>query len=224
MPLAGGVIDLPRARLIAEATSLLTDEDARTVEAQVLPRAGELTSAGLRVALRRAVIAADPSGAERRRKQSEARAKVCLYPDEENTATLAGYRLPGIGAAAAMARLRAMARAAKAAGAAGSLDFLTAQIYLGVLCGTLPLIPPADGAPPDTPPPPMTPRPDQALRTAPRSRTRPPARRRARERPAPRRGTARRGTARRGRTAARQPARGPAARRPLSRPRSGPWI
>jgi hypothetical protein len=149
--LADGLIDLPRARLIAEATSLLSDENARAVEAQVLPAAPELTSAGLRVVLRRAVIAADPDGAERRRKQSEAQAKVCLYPDEENTATLAGYRLPGIGAAAAMARLRAMARAAKAAGAVGSLDFLTAQIYLGVLCGTLPLIPPAPDAPPDTP-------------------------------------------------------------------------
>ena len=38
--LAAGVIDLPRARLIAEATSLLADEDARTVEDRVLPGPG----------------------------------------------------------------------------------------------------------------------------------------------------------------------------------------
>ena len=151
--LAAGMIDLPRARLIAEATSLLADEDARTVEEQVLPRAGELTNAGLRVALRRAVIAADPDGAERRRRQSEARAKVCLYPDEEGTAALSGYRLPGIGAAAAMARISALARALKASGAGGGIDLLRAQVFLGLLCGTLPLIPPAGGAPPDTPPP-----------------------------------------------------------------------
>ncbi len=151
--LAGGVIDLPRARLIAEATSLLADEDARTVEDQILPRAGELTSAALRVALRRAVIAADPDGAERRRKQSEARAKVCLSPDEDGTAALSGYSLPGIGAAAAMARISALARALKASGAGGGIDLLRAQVFLGLLCGTLPLIPPADGAPPDTPPP-----------------------------------------------------------------------
>ncbi len=118
--LAAGVIDLGRARLIAEATSVLAEQDARTVEAQVLPRAGELTNAGLRAALRRAVIAADPGGAERRRKQSEARAKLCLYPDEDGTATLAGYQLPGIGAAAAMARVSALGRARPAAGPSGA--------------------------------------------------------------------------------------------------------
>jgi hypothetical protein len=151
--LATGVIDLPRARLIAEATSLLSDEHARTVEEQVLPRAGELTNAALRAALRRAVIAADPDGAERRRKDSEARAKVCMYPDEEGTAALSGYRLPGISAAAAMARISALARALKASGAGGGIDLLRAQVFLGLLCGTLPLIPPAEGAPPDSPPP-----------------------------------------------------------------------
>ena len=151
--LAAGVIDLPRARLIAEATSLLSQDNARTVEEQILPRAPELTNAGLRAALRRAVIAADPDGAERRRQESEARAKVCLYPDEDGTATLAGYQLPGIGAAAAMARVSALARALKASGAGGGIDLLRAQVFLGLLCGTLPLIPPADGAPPDSPPP-----------------------------------------------------------------------
>ena len=157
--LAAGMIDLGRARLIAEATALLAEQDARTVEAQVLPRAGELTSAGLRAALRRAVIAADPDGAERRRQESEARAKVCLSPDEDGTATLAGYQLPGIGAAAAMARVSALARALKASGAGGGIDLLRAQVFLGLLCGTLPLIPPAHGAPPDDPPPPDNPPP-----------------------------------------------------------------
>ena len=194
--LAAGTIDLPRARLIAEATSLLTDEDARTVEDQVLPRAGELTNAALRVALRRAVIAADPDGAERRRKQSEARAKICLYPDEEGTAALSGYSLPGIGAAAAMARISALARALKASGASGGIDLLRAQVFLGLLCGTLPLIPPAGGAPPGTPPPAggaPPPAPRRQPRGAPGHAPGPAPRRRARERPAPRRGKPGRG-------------------------------
>ena len=190
--LAAGVIDLGRARLIAEATSVLAEQDARTVEAQVLPRAGELTSAGLRAALRRAVIAVDPGGAERRRKQSEARAKLCLYPDEDGTATLAGYQLPGIGAAAAMARVSALARALKASGAGGGIDLLRAQVYLGLLCGTLPLIPPADGAPPGNPPPPHD-------DDAPPGNDAPPRRRRAarRQHRAPRPAAARRRRARR---------------------------
>jgi hypothetical protein len=151
--LAAGVIDLGRARLIAEATAVLSDEKAHAVEEWVLPRAAGLTTAGLRAALRRAVIAADPEGAEERRTAAEARAEVVLYPDAEGTASLAGYRLPGPGAAAAMARISAMARALKAAGADSRISLLRAQVFLGLLSGTLPFIPPPPGAPPDNPPP-----------------------------------------------------------------------
>ncbi len=146
--LAAGTIDLARARLIAEAASPLSDETARAVEARVLPAAGGQTTGMLRAALRRAVIAADPAGAEERRKDAERRSQVVLYPDQDCTATLAGQRLPAVHAAAAMARIKAMARALKASGAGGSIDLLSAQIYLGLLLGTLPIIPPPDGAPP----------------------------------------------------------------------------
>ena len=98
--LSAGIIDLYRARLIAEATGPLDDDLARAVESKVLPRAGAQTSGQLRVALRRAVIAADPEGAEQRRKDAERHAKVSLYPDPaDGTATLAGTRLPGVQAA-----------------------------------------------------------------------------------------------------------------------------
>jgi len=149
--LAAGVIDLSRARLIAEATRMLSDQAAWAVEEKVLPAAGDMTTGALRAALRRAVIAADRDGAERRRKEAERQAKVSLYPDEESTATLAGQRLPSVHAAAAMARIKAMARAMKASGAGGGMDLLSAQVYLGLLLGTLPHIPPAEGAPPDPP-------------------------------------------------------------------------
>jgi hypothetical protein len=150
--LAAGVIDLARARLIAEATSPLGDETARAVEERVLPAAGSQTPGMLRAALRRAVIAADPAGAEERRKDAERRAQVVLYPDQDCTATLAGQRLPAVHAAAAMARIKAMARAVKASGAGGPIDLLCSQIFLGLLLGTLPLIPPAQDAPPGQPP------------------------------------------------------------------------
>ncbi len=151
--LAEGSIDLPRARLIAEATSLLGDEAARDVEEQVLPGAGRMTTGQLRAALRRAVIAVDPEGAERRREEAERRAKVSLYGDEDGTATLSGSGLPVIQAAAAMARVTAMARALKASGASGGMDLHRAQVFIGLLLGTLPFIPPAEGGPPDIPPP-----------------------------------------------------------------------
>jgi len=150
--LAAGQIDLGRARLIADATAALDDETARAVEAKILSGAGDKTTAQLRAALRRAVIAADPEGAERRREEAERRAKVSLYPDQDGTASLAGYSLPSITAAAAMARITALARAMKAAGAGGGIDLLRAQVFLGLLLGTLPYIPPAADAPPDSPP------------------------------------------------------------------------
>ncbi|MGH3273227.1 MAG: hypothetical protein ACRDNZ_02750 [Streptosporangiaceae bacterium] len=108
-----------------------------------------LTSGEIDVARAR-LIAADPAGADRRRLEAERRAKVSLYPDEEG---IAGQSLPGTRAAAAMSRISAMARALKAAGAAGGMDLLRAQVFIGLLLGTLPVIPPAPGAPCGEPPP-----------------------------------------------------------------------
>ena len=150
--LRDGVIDLSRARLIAEATSVLSEDAARAVEEKVLSRAGDQTLGQLRATLRRAVIIADPEGAERRREDAERKARVCLYPDDEGTATLAGQSLPGIRAAAAMARISAMARAMKASGAGGGIDLLRAQVFIGLLLGTLPYIPPGPDGLPDEPP------------------------------------------------------------------------
>jgi hypothetical protein len=107
--LSEGRIDLYRAKLIAEAVAPLDDDAARAVEAAVLPGAGGQTSGQLRVAVRRAVIAADPEGAEQRRQRAQRHARVNLYPDPDaDTATLAGTRLPSVHAAAAMARLTAI--------------------------------------------------------------------------------------------------------------------
>jgi Domain of unknown function (DUF222) len=150
--LQAGRIDLDRAKAITEATSLLSEDLARVVEAAILPYAGKWTLARLRYRLRKAVIAADPEGAERRRQDAERSAQVRLYADDDGTATLTGSKLPAVEAAAAMARITAIARAMKAAGQAGGLDVHRAKAMLGLLLGTLPYIPPADGAPPDPPP------------------------------------------------------------------------
>jgi Domain of unknown function (DUF222) len=151
--LAGGHVDLYRARIIADATACLPDEAAQVVEGKVLPGAGDLAYGQLRAVVRRAVIAADPEGAEQRRQDAERRARVSLYPDDDLTATLTGSRLPAIQAAAAMARITAMARALKAAGFGGGLDLLRARVFLGLLLGTLQLIPPPADGPPDNDPP-----------------------------------------------------------------------
>ena len=58
--LADGTIDLVRAKIIAEATAVLSDDAAQQVEERVLAAAGEQTYGQLRASVHRAVIAADP--------------------------------------------------------------------------------------------------------------------------------------------------------------------
>ena len=152
--LAEGRIDTYRAKILAEAVTPLSDAAARAVEDRVIPRAGELTYGQLHAAVRRAVIAVDPEGAEHRRQAAERRAAVRLYPDQDGTATLSGICLPALDAAAAYARICAIAQAMKAAGAGGGIHFLRAQALLGQILQTLPPIPPPTGGPPDADPPP----------------------------------------------------------------------
>jgi len=155
--LAAGSIDLDRARLIADATSVLGEKAAREVEAKVLPNAGRETRAQLQRRLRYAVIEADPEGAERRRRAAEREADVRLYAEEDQTATLVADKLPQVEGAAGYARLNALARARMAAGCPGGLRLNRVQVLLSMMLGSLPPIPPADGAPPDDQPPPRDP-------------------------------------------------------------------
>jgi hypothetical protein len=152
--LAAGRIDVDRATVIAEATAVLSEEAARAVEAKVLPGAGRRTRVQLQRRVRTAVIAADPGGAERRRQVAERHAEVRLYADDDQTASLVADKMPQVQTAAGYARIVALARARKAAGLPGSLGEHKAAVLLGLILGTLPWIPPADGAPPDQPPPP----------------------------------------------------------------------
>ena len=153
--LAAGEIDVSRARLISEATAVLSDELAQAVEARVLPDAGQQTTGQLRAALRRAVIAVDPRGADDRRRDAELQADVRLYADNAGTATLAAVGLPAVHGAAMMARLTALARGLRASGAGGRLGLLRVYSLAGLVLGTMPLIP-APGGPdgpagPDSP-------------------------------------------------------------------------
>ena len=150
--LGAGMIDLDRAQAIAEATSVLSEQAARAVEEKILPGAGRMTKADLKERLRHAVIAADPEGAEQRRQAAERHADVRLYGEDDQTATIVADKQPQIEAAAGFARITALAKARKAAGLPGPLGWHRSQVLLGLMLGTLPPTPPAEGAPPDQPP------------------------------------------------------------------------
>jgi hypothetical protein len=147
--LAAGEIDVARARLVSEATAVLSDELAQEVEARILPDAGQQTTGQLRAALRRAVIAVDPRGADDRRRDAELQADVRLYADDAGTATLAAMGLPAVHGAAMMARLTALARGLRAGGAGGRLGLLKVNALAGLVLGTMPLTPAGPEAPTD---------------------------------------------------------------------------
>ena len=150
--LSEGTIDLGRAKLIDLWTTPLDDDLAQAVERKVLVRAGRQTTGQLRASLQRAVISVDPAAAERRRKQAEKNARVELAGEDSGTAALSGHFLPAAQASAAWARINGLAEAMKGNGAGGGIDLLRAQVFVGLLLGTLPQ-PPGQAGPGDSDPP-----------------------------------------------------------------------
>lgn len=133
--LVAGQIDLPRARVFDNETGALDQETARAVVAQVIDAAARLTTGQLAARLRRLVIAIDPAAARKRQEDSVKQRYLHSELDQDGTATLAGYRLPADRAAAAAARIDALARAAKQGGDIRTMDALRADTFLDLLEG-----------------------------------------------------------------------------------------
>ena len=154
--LAAGEIDVPKALVILGELAGLDGVHAARVEAAVIGRAGGWTTGELRRAVHRQVIAADPAAARRRKEEAERRARVERWAEDAGTAALAGRDLPPAGVLAADAHLTGWATRLKAAGLAGTLDQLRAQVYLALLNGQAPetLLPtgaPGPGRPTEAP-------------------------------------------------------------------------
>jgi len=150
--LDAGRADLHRLRVLAEGTQFLTDEDAARVDALLASRLGGWTTGELKDRVRRAVITIDPAAADRRAAHAARKARFSVYANADQTATAAVERMPAQLAAAAKARINAIARAAKAAGMTDPLPLLEAKIATGLLLDTLPDIPPPrDGGQPGGP-------------------------------------------------------------------------
>ena len=133
--LRDGIMSLGKARLIATATGLLDEAEARAAEAGVLDRAGRLTPGGLRAAIARAVMEAAPDKARKRRETAARFARVERWAEDSGNASLAGRELPPAEVLAADERITAWARELKAAGLDGGMDELRARAYLDLLLG-----------------------------------------------------------------------------------------
>ena len=134
--LANGELDLYKARIVAELTRPLSDEQAAAVEASVLPRVGEQTPGQLRVALRRAVLRVDPHGAEARRQARIRYRAVVLQPGEDGTADLTAVNLDAADAVAAYQRLDDYART-MGADDARTMDQRRADVLIDLILGRI---------------------------------------------------------------------------------------
>lgn len=121
-----GSIDLSRARAVAEAVEGMTEDTAATVEAKVLTRAAQQTPAQLRACLRRAVLAVDPAGGERRHQLAVGSRRVVLRDLPDGVAELVAP-MRADHAEAIYARLSDIARQALSAHRAG-LDHPPGQV------------------------------------------------------------------------------------------------
>jgi Domain of unknown function (DUF222) len=134
--LAAGRIDMPKALVMITGLAGQDPALARRIEAQVIGRAPAQTTGQLRAALNRALLAADPDAAERRREAEEKQACVERAPEPGGvTASLAGRHLPVTATVAAWNRITALARQLQANGAPGTLDQLRVHVYLALLSG-----------------------------------------------------------------------------------------
>ncbi|MEQ3550209.1 DUF222 domain-containing protein [Pseudonocardia nematodicida] len=83
-----GRIDERRADQISHATTVLSDDLAREVEAAVLPGAGEATRRQLSDRIRRAIARLDPDGAQRRHAVAKADRRMSINRGEEGMGSL----------------------------------------------------------------------------------------------------------------------------------------
>ena len=133
--LRAGIIDYLKARIIAEATRILSDQDARQVENMILTKAGQQTSGQLRAALAREILVIDPEAAQRRREQAQKDPRIRRWREDAGTAALAGYGLPPADVLEADQHLTERALHLRDAGQPGTLDELRARAYLDALLG-----------------------------------------------------------------------------------------
>ncbi len=136
--LKAGGIDWAKAAVFADELAPLADDGvAAGIAGRYLGRAGAggWTTGQLRAALRRAVLAADPDAAGRRRDDARADAAVTVWDEASGNAALAGRELPPAEVLTADARLTALAKWLQARGAPGTISQLRAAVYTALLNG-----------------------------------------------------------------------------------------
>ncbi|SEP19925.1 HNH endonuclease signature motif containing protein [Trujillonella endophytica] len=114
--LAVGVLDEPRAKVLAEVCEQASPEVARAVEAELLQEATELSLRRLREKAAAALARLDADGMDARREQAQKAADVRVYSSPREGMATVAVELPADEAAAVHAMVDELARMLKADG------------------------------------------------------------------------------------------------------------
>jgi hypothetical protein len=134
--LASGVLDEPKARIFSEWTRELNGTHAAQLCDALLPAAPAWTTGQLIEQIKRYAIALEPEWARHRYEEAVRGRRVVGTRNSDGSANLAGYDLPVDQVAAACARIDRLAKAAKHAGRVEPIDFLRAELFLGLTDGS----------------------------------------------------------------------------------------
>jgi hypothetical protein len=133
--LSEGVIDLARARVLADQTVHLPRELAQQVCDTALVKAPGQTTGQLRARIQRLIISIDPAAAKDRYEKTLTERRVICEPTDAGTANLYGLDLPAAEATAAMRAINKQAMSLKSAGDERTIDQIRADIFLDLLKG-----------------------------------------------------------------------------------------
>ncbi|MFC0554293.1 DUF222 domain-containing protein [Planotetraspora thailandica] len=135
--LLSGHIDKARARVFCDWLEDVPEHVAAAVADELLPKAGGWTIGQLKDKIKRLLLAADPEWARRKYERALQRRRVEGMRHHDGTVTITGHQLPVDQAAAAIARVNAIAQRAKRAGLSGPIDHIRTDVFLSLLDGGL---------------------------------------------------------------------------------------
>jgi Domain of unknown function (DUF222) len=133
-----GEIDLARASVfVTELAGLDWLRASALADRHVLGANGR-TTAQLRQLLRRAVLAEDPEAVRHRQRAARQDARVETWPEGSGNGAIAGRELPAERTILADRHIRALARALHQSGMTGTLEQISAEVFLALLTGQSP--------------------------------------------------------------------------------------
>ena len=136
--LSSGLIDLAKARVIANGTAHLEWEEARVVAETVSERAPRLTAGQLAAWIRRLCVESDPEKAKKRREQAFEDRRLVIEPTVDGTAHLHMYDMDLADARSVGKRVNARMISLRRDGDTRSHDNLRADIAVDLLLGSDP--------------------------------------------------------------------------------------